>query len=124
MTAETINRMTPRSAAACPWCGAGTALMPTGDGIGNMVLTCTACGCKGPPMPITGDFADADLAAVTRWSIRPAMPPRIGAEAVDRIRRCCAVQALLHGPDEIDASVPVRMGDLRQLLQAANVSLA
>lgn len=123
MSAEIANQMTPRAAAACPWCGSGTALAPRGDGLGNMVLTCTTCGCKGPPMPITGEFEAADRAAVARWSIRPAAQARLGPDAIERIRRSFAVQSLLYGADRPETSVPVQMGDLAQLLQAANVRL-
>lgn len=124
MGVETINRVGPRTAAACPWCGAGTALEPIGDGLGNVALTCTACGCKGPAMPIRDEFAAADQAAVARWSSRSSPAARLAPDAVERIARAVAVHRLLHGAGGTGSAVPVRIDDLVALLRAANVPLA
>lgn len=122
MASETSPR---RQTAACPWCSDGTLLQLKGDGIGGMSLWCTQCGCKGPTVPISDDFEAADEAAISRWSTRQvgevaAPRPRIAEDTIGRVRRTIELQVLLNGgPLPDDAGIPIRAGDIRQLMRAA-----
>lgn len=120
MSMEGPRQLPQRAAAACPWCGSGTPLALAGDGMGNVTLCCTVCGCKGPPMPISGDFAEADEAAIVRWSARKRHQPPINAEILARIERSVAVARFVHGEDYRSASISMRLDDLISVLSAVN----
>ena len=118
MTAES-PQSSRRMVSACPWCGSGTPLTFVGDGMGSIALTCTACGCKGPPMPIEGDFKDADERALSRWSHRARAARRTEPDTLQRIERAIAVQRILHEELHPEACVPIRLSDLQKLMHAA-----
>lgn len=108
-----------RTAGSCPWCGSGTELAIEGDGLGNLRLACTACGCKGPPAPIADDFAAADIAAITRWSTRPAVARPVSRDVLERIRLSIGFETSVAGPAAARVHVPIKLADLNQLLEAA-----
>jgi hypothetical protein len=113
----------PRIVAACPWCGSGTPLSVVGDGMGNQSLCCTACGCKGPPTPIGGDFVVADEGAISRWSHRSAKPCQVDPAVSKRIRHAVAFQALLGERLSPDTNVSLRLADLDHILKAAGAPI-
>ena len=113
-----------RIAAGCPWCGDGTQLLLRGDGIGGVSLWCTRCGCKGPTVPISGDFGDADEAAIDHWSSRAARKAAVDTALLSRVQSAIAVATLLNGGHVTESlEVPVKFSDLANILSAAGAKL-
>jgi hypothetical protein len=116
-----------RHTAACPWCSDGTLLQLKGDGFGGVSLWCTQCGCKGPTVPISGEFAEADEAAIERWSMRmagQARSPTLPGEVIDRVIWSVEFEKLLTGGNlREDVGISVRVDDLRQLMRAAGTGI-
>jgi hypothetical protein len=116
----TNGAKTEKAAAGCPWCGAGTKLILRGDGFGGISLWCSQCACKGPTVKIENDFADADEAAVDKWSKRASPSLALPQEVVDRVSRSVAFASVLSaGPVSETTEVSLKICDIRALMEVA-----
>ena len=103
-----------RVVAACPWCGSGTPLKVAGDGFGRLSLSCLKCRCRGPEVPIAGDFDQADESAIAGWSTRSSVP----SESIHRVTAAVNLAALMQGGTlRPETEVPVRFDDLLRLIR-------
>jgi hypothetical protein len=82
--------------------------------LGGVALCCLRCGCKGPEVPIQGEFSEADAGAIARWSDRSP----IAVEAIARITSAVNLAALMNnGRLDRSTEVSVTFDDLLRLIR-------
>jgi Restriction alleviation protein Lar len=109
----------PRAVPACPWCGPGTELGVHYDAMGSVQIACSACSAGGPKIAITGEFTQAEEAAIAAWSGRRG--GHIEQETVGRVKLAVGLHCLT-GKLTPDATISVAWSDLNALLKAVTVA--
>jgi hypothetical protein len=105
-------------AALCPWCQSSEGLKLSSDGVGAILVCCSLCGCKGPPVPIESSFAEADLNALHRWSSQHLKAP-FDPALIEDVRAAVRLHSIISSPLAEHASVAVPYTVLHKIIDGA-----
>ncbi|WP_076072132.1 Lar family restriction alleviation protein [Sphingomonas montana] len=114
MTTTARSEITP-----CPWCTSSDGLKLSTDGFGATMVHCSLCGCKGPPVPIDGDFDQTDRVALRRWSSRDLVAP-LDPGLIGAVQAAVGLHMVLGSQLDEHSGVVVPYSVLQQIINSSD----